>query len=73
MSPIRMQHGRVVSVLEGGYNPGVLAGCVEAHLNGIMQAARARALTRRKVADSRVFGRNFMAHRRCLTYSEVHT
>ena len=24
--------GKVVSVLEGGYNPGVLAGCVELHL-----------------------------------------
>ena len=24
--------GRVVSLLEGGYNPGILAGCVEVHL-----------------------------------------
>lgn len=29
--------GRVVSVLEGGYNTGVLAGCVEAHLRQMMQ------------------------------------
>jgi acetoin utilization deacetylase AcuC-like enzyme len=30
--------GRVVSVLEGGYNPPVLAECVETHLRGLMQA-----------------------------------
>ena len=28
--------GRVVSLLEGGYNPPVLAECVEAHLRGLM-------------------------------------
>lgn len=28
--------GRIVSVLEGGYNPPVLAECVEAHLRGLM-------------------------------------
>jgi acetoin utilization deacetylase AcuC-like enzyme len=28
--------GRVVSVLEGGYNPPVLAECVDAHLRGLM-------------------------------------
>ncbi len=28
--------GRLVSVLEGGYNPGVLAGCVEVHLRGLL-------------------------------------
>ena len=28
--------GRVVSVLEGGYNPSILAGCVESHLNELM-------------------------------------
>lgn len=28
--------GRVVSVLEGGYNPGVLAGCVEVHLQELL-------------------------------------
>jgi acetoin utilization deacetylase AcuC-like enzyme len=28
--------GRVVSVLEGGYNPPVLAECVEAHLRGLL-------------------------------------
>jgi acetoin utilization deacetylase AcuC-like enzyme len=28
--------GRVVSVLEGGYNPPVLAECVETHLRGLM-------------------------------------
>jgi acetoin utilization deacetylase AcuC-like enzyme len=31
--------GRVVSVLEGGYNPGVLAGCVEAHLHELLAAS----------------------------------
>jgi len=31
--------GRVVSVLEGGYNPGILAGCVEVHLNELLAAA----------------------------------
>jgi len=35
--------GRVVSVLEGGYNPGRLAGCVETHLRGLMAAAAKRA------------------------------
>ncbi len=30
--------GRVVSVLEGGYNPGVLAGCVELHLQALLAA-----------------------------------
>jgi acetoin utilization deacetylase AcuC-like enzyme len=30
--------GRVVSVLEGGYNPPVLAECVETHLRGLMRA-----------------------------------
>jgi acetoin utilization deacetylase AcuC-like enzyme len=29
-------HGRVVSVLEGGYNPPVLADCVALHLEGLM-------------------------------------
>lgn len=29
-------HGRLVSILEGGYNPPVLAECVEAHLRGLM-------------------------------------
>jgi len=28
--------GRVVSVLEGGYNPGILAGCVEVHLRELL-------------------------------------
>ena len=28
--------GRIVSVLEGGYNPPVLAECVETHLRGLM-------------------------------------
>jgi acetoin utilization deacetylase AcuC-like enzyme len=28
--------GRLVSVLEGGYNPGVVAGCVEVHLRGLL-------------------------------------
>jgi len=28
--------GRIVSVLEGGYNPPVLAECVAAHLSGLM-------------------------------------
>lgn len=27
--------GRIVSVLEGGYNPSILAGCVEAHLKAL--------------------------------------
>lgn len=30
--------GRVVSVLEGGYNTGVLAGCVEVHLKKMLEA-----------------------------------
>ena len=29
--------GKVVSVLEGGYNPGVLAGCVELHLGELLR------------------------------------
>jgi acetoin utilization deacetylase AcuC-like enzyme len=29
--------GKVVSVLEGGYNPGVLAGCVELHLRTLLK------------------------------------
>lgn len=29
--------GRIVSVLEGGYNPPVLAECVEVHLRGLME------------------------------------
>ncbi len=28
--------GRIVSVLEGGYNPGILAGALEIHLAGLM-------------------------------------
>jgi acetoin utilization deacetylase AcuC-like enzyme len=31
-------NGRIVSVLEGGYNPGILAGCIEAHLNELLKA-----------------------------------
>jgi acetoin utilization deacetylase AcuC-like enzyme len=31
--------GRVVSVLEGGYNPGILAGCVEVHLHELLKCA----------------------------------
>ncbi len=34
--------GRVVSVLEGGYNPGVLAECVEAHLQELLLAPEQR-------------------------------
>jgi acetoin utilization deacetylase AcuC-like enzyme len=30
--------GRVVSVLEGGYNPGILAACVEVHLKELLAA-----------------------------------
>jgi acetoin utilization deacetylase AcuC-like enzyme len=30
--------GRIVSVLEGGYNPPVLAECVETHLRGLLQS-----------------------------------
>ena len=30
--------GRVVSILEGGYNPLVLAECVETHLRGLMES-----------------------------------
>ena len=30
--------GRIISVLEGGYNPGILAGCVEVHLNELLRA-----------------------------------
>ncbi len=29
-------NGRIVSVLEGGYNPGILAGCVEVHLKELL-------------------------------------
>jgi acetoin utilization deacetylase AcuC-like enzyme len=29
-------NGRVISVLEGGYNPGILAGCVEVHLRELL-------------------------------------
>lgn len=29
--------GRLVSVLEGGYNPGILAGCVELHLRTMLE------------------------------------
>ena len=32
MSPRPTREGRIVSVLEGGYNVPLLAGCVEAHL-----------------------------------------
>jgi acetoin utilization deacetylase AcuC-like enzyme len=35
--------GRVVSVLEGGYNPPVLAECLEDHLGRILDRPRARA------------------------------
>lgn len=31
--------GRVVSVLEGGYNPAILAGCVEVHLRELLGAS----------------------------------
>jgi acetoin utilization deacetylase AcuC-like enzyme len=31
--------GRLVSVLEGGYNPGILAGCVEVHLRRLLARA----------------------------------
>jgi acetoin utilization deacetylase AcuC-like enzyme len=33
--------GRLVSVLEGGYNPGALAGCLEIHLQGLLGASPA--------------------------------
>jgi len=33
----RHAEGRIVSVLEGGYNCGVLAGCVEAHLGALLR------------------------------------
>lgn len=29
-------HGRIVSVLEGGYNPSALTECVDVHLNGLL-------------------------------------
>ena len=29
--------GRIVSVLEGGYNPGILAGCVAVHLKELLR------------------------------------
>lgn len=32
--------GRLVSVLEGGYNPGILAGCIELHLTGLLGAGQ---------------------------------
>jgi acetoin utilization deacetylase AcuC-like enzyme len=32
--------GRIVSILEGGYNPGVLAGCVEVHLQKLLAASK---------------------------------
>jgi len=35
----RHAQGRIVSLLEGGYNCGVLAGCVEAHLAALFDAA----------------------------------
>jgi acetoin utilization deacetylase AcuC-like enzyme len=41
--------GRVVSVLEGGYNPPVLAECVEVHLRGLLAAQRSR---KKPVCDS---------------------
>jgi acetoin utilization deacetylase AcuC-like enzyme len=34
--------GRVVSVLEGGYNTGILAGCVETHLRHLLARERAK-------------------------------
>lgn len=34
--------GKVVSVLEGGYNPGVLAGAVEVHLNELLRRQGSR-------------------------------
>jgi len=34
----RHAQGRIVSLLEGGYNCGVLAGCVEAHLTALLEA-----------------------------------
>lgn len=33
--------GRIVSVLEGGYNPGILAGCVELHLTTLLDRGSA--------------------------------
>jgi acetoin utilization deacetylase AcuC-like enzyme len=35
--------GRIVSVLEGGYNPGILAGCVETHLRELLGRESAEA------------------------------
>jgi len=35
--------GRLVSILEGGYNPGILAGCVEVHLRRLLARGAARA------------------------------
>jgi acetoin utilization deacetylase AcuC-like enzyme len=32
--------GRVVSVLEGGYNPSILAGCIELHLHELLKMSR---------------------------------
>ncbi len=34
--------GRIVSVLEGGYNTGVLAGCVALHLDGLLARDQSR-------------------------------
>ena len=34
--------GRIVSVLEGGYNPSLLAGCVETHLKALGASSEAR-------------------------------
>jgi acetoin utilization deacetylase AcuC-like enzyme len=36
-------NGRLVSVLEGGYNPGILAGCVEVHLRELLETAEKSA------------------------------
>jgi acetoin utilization deacetylase AcuC-like enzyme len=35
----RYAQGRIVSLLEGGYNCGVLAGCIEAHVRTLLEAA----------------------------------
>ncbi|HWB00971.1 MAG TPA: histone deacetylase, partial [Pirellulales bacterium] len=39
--------GRVVSVLEGGYNTGALAGCVELHLERMLDREKRQAETNR--------------------------
>jgi len=36
-------NGRLVSVLEGGYNPGILAGCVEVHLRELLEKGKKSA------------------------------